>query len=367
MTASSRGTIAVDVRMIEASGIGTCIAEWLPRLIVARPDVQFVLLGAASVLRDLPWTRASNVRVIGLDAPIYSVREQIALLHRIPKDADVFWSPHYNIPLAWRGRLVVTIHDLAHIALPEFVRGTHRRAYARFMFHQVSRSADAIIANSDFTQTEFERVVGVRRAKPEVVHLGVNGGWFEVPPSPTPHPARYLLYVGNVKPHKNLGRLVEAFAQLLSGMECDLLIVGKNEGFLTEDRAVRVAAARLAPRVQLLGAVSPGLLKRYVAHAEALVLPSLYEGFGLPALEAMACGCPTIVSRAAALPEVCGDAALYCDPLNPASIAGAMSRVLSEPELRETLRCRGIERARRFTWERSARRLLGIFDRVLAE
>lgn len=361
-----QGTIAVDARMIDASGIGTCVAQWLPRLIAARPELDFVLLGPARVLRDLPWTHRSNVRVIGVDAPIYSLREQISLLRCIPRDTDVFWSPHYNIPLAWRGRLVVTIHDLVHIALPEVVNGAHRRAYARFMFHRVSRSAEAIATDSDFTRREFERLVGARRAKPEVVHPGVDGSWFEVPPSPTPHPGRYLLYVGNVKPHKNLGRLVEAFAQVLSGVECDLLIVGKNEGFLSPDSGLRGAAAALGPRVQLLGEVSQGLLKRYVAHAQALVLPSLYEGFGLPPLEAMACGCPAIVSQTASLPEVCGDAALYCDPLDPASIAGAMLRVLTHPELRDMLRCRGLQRARRFSWESSARMLLNIFDRVLA-
>jgi len=98
----------------------------------------------------------------------------------------------------------------------------------------------------------------------------------------------------------------------------------------------------------------------------ALVLPSLYEGFGLPPLEAMACGCPTIVSRAASLPEVCGDAAEYCDPLDSGSIAAAIARVLEDPKLRETLRCRGLERARHFTWERSARGALSVLDRVLA-
>ena len=352
--------------MIEASGIGTCVAQWLPRLIAARPDLDFVLLGPAFVLRDLPWTHGSNVLVIGLDAPIYSLREQISLLRCIPRWADVFWSPHYNVPLGWRGRLVVTIHDLAHLALPEFVNGAHRRAYAQFMFHRISRSADAIVTDSDFTRMEFERLVGVRRAQPEVVHLGVDRSWFEVPPSPAPHPGRYLLYVGNVKPHKNLGRLVEAFAQVLSGVECDLLIVGKNAGFLSPDTGLRGAAAALGPRVQLLGEVSQGLLKRYVAHAEALVLPSLYEGFGLPPLEAMACRCPAIVSQTASLPEICGDAALYCDPLDPASIAEAMLRVLTQPDLRDTLRRRGLQRARQFTWERSARTLLGIFDRLLA-
>jgi len=366
MTAATRGTITVDARMIGASGIGTCLVEWLPRLIAARPELDFVLLGPAGVLAEFEWTRRPNARVVDLDVPIYSVREQITLPLRVPRRTGVFWSPHYNVPLAWRGRLVVTIHDLAHLALPEFVSGPHRRAYARFMFRQVSRSADAIMTDSEFTRSEFERLVGIGRAAPVVVHLGVGREWFEIPPSPAPHPRPYLLYVGNVKPHKNLVRLLEAFGRLPSSLDCDLLLVGKNDGFRGADTAVRSAAIRLGPRVQLVGAVSQGLLKRYVAHTEALVLPSLYEGFGLPPLEAMACGRPTIVSRSASLPEVCGDAALYCDALDPASIAEAITRMLTDHELREALRCRGLERARRFTWDRSARAALNVLERVLA-
>lgn len=366
MPTEGRPTIAVDARMIRASGIGTYVSEVLPRVIAARPEIGLALLGPASLLQELPWTRTPNVRIIEVDAPIYSAREQIALARNVPPSSSVFWSPHYNIPLAWRGRLLVTVHDVAHLALPQFFGGFHRQAYARFMLRRVSRSADAIITPSEFTRMEFERLVGVPRARLEVVPDGVSQLWFNVPPSPTPHPKPYLLYVGNVKPHKNLGRLLEAFGQIAPRIPCDLLILGKDEGFRTEDSAVQAAAGRLGPRVQLLGALPQGILQRYVAHAEALVLPSLYEGFGLPPLEAMACGRPAIVARAASMPEVCGDAACYFDPLDSASIAKAILRVLEDPQLRETLRCRGLERARHFTWERTTGATLAILDRVLA-
>lgn len=365
MSFPSRPTIAVDARLVGASGIGTYLSELLPRMIAARPGLGFTLLGPASVLAGLPWTRAGNVRVVDLGSPIYSLREQIALPLTIPAGTDVFWSPHYNIPLGWRGRLVVTVHDLAHLAMPEFVTGAHRRAYAGFMFRQVARKADAIIAVSDFTRAEFERLVGTRRAMPEVVHSGVDRGWFEVPPIASPYPRPYLLYVGNIKPHKNLGRMLDAFGQVASRIPCDLLILGKEEGFLNGDRTVRSAAERLSPRVRMLGSLPQEQVKQYVAHAEALLLPSLYEGFGLPPLEAMACGRPAIVSRAASLPEICGDAAIYCDPLDSTSIASAIMRILEEPALRETLRGRGLERARHFTWERSTQGTLAILERVL--
>ena len=352
--------------MIRASGIGTYLSELLPRMIAARPQLAFDLLGPAPVLNGLTWTRAGNVRIVDVAAPIYSVREQLALLWNIPRRANLCWSPHYNIPLAWRGRLAVTVHDVAHLALPEFVGGAHRLAYARFMFRRIARRADAIITVSDFTATEFDRLVGTPGTKPQVVHSGVDRAWFEIPPSDRPHPRPYILYVGNVKPHKNLGRLLEAFGQVASRIRCDLLILGKNEGFLSGDPVVAAAAGRLAPRVQLLGALPQERLRQFVAHADALVLPSLYEGFGLPPLEAMASGCPAIVSQVASLPEVCGDAAIYFNPLEPASIGAAILRVLEEPGLRETLKRRGLERARQFTWEGTAARTLAILERALA-
>ena len=131
MASSSRPSIAVDARLIGASGIGTYLRELLPRLISARDYLRFTLLGPGSTLSELAWTRAPNVQVVELGAPIYSVREQVALPLSIPAGTDVFWSPHYNIPLAWRGRLIATIHDLAHLALPELVAGAHRRASER--------------------------------------------------------------------------------------------------------------------------------------------------------------------------------------------------------------------------------------------
>jgi glycosyltransferase involved in cell wall biosynthesis len=352
--------------MIGPSGIGTYISELVPRMIAARPDFHFVLLGPASVLAALPSADAPNVRVVALDAPIYSAREQVALALRAPRESTLFWSPHYNIPLAWRGRLLVTVHDLAHVALPQLFGGYHRQLYARFMLRRVSRVATAVITPSEFTHREFQRLLGGRQVKPEVVHNGVSIKWFNLAPTPRPYARPYLLYVGNVKPHKNLGRLLEAFAKLTVRVDSDLLILGKVEGLRTADANVLAAVERLHPRVQLMGAVSQAALEQYLAHAAALVLPSLYEGFGLPPLEAMACGCPAVVARAGALPEVCGDAAGYFDPLDPSSIADAIEQVLTDRGLRERLRCRGVERARRFSWDESARSTLAIVDRVLA-
>jgi glycosyltransferase involved in cell wall biosynthesis len=143
------------------------------------------------------------------------------------------------------------------------------------------------------------------------------------------------------------------------------VIVGKQEGLITADRTVNAAVPALGGRVRLTGEVDQHSLEQFFAHADALVFPSLYEGFGLPALEAMACGCPAIVSRAGSLPEVCGDAALYFDPMNPAELAASITQVLSSSDVRLDLRERGRRHAAQFQWDRCAERTLGLLEELV--
>ncbi|MFQ5349259.1 MAG: glycosyltransferase family 4 protein, partial [Thermoanaerobaculia bacterium] len=197
---------------------------------------------------------------------------------------------------------------------------------------------------------EFHRLVGGPRGVEWVVPNGVDPGWLETrPAAATERP--YFICVGNVKPHKNLGRLLEAFAGLARELPHDLVLAGRRRGFLTGDPEVSRRAERLGERVRLTGFLEAAELRRAVAGATALVLPSLYEGFGLPAIEAMACGRPVLAARAGALPEVCADAALYCDPRDPHDIASGLRRLAVDPELASRLAEAGVERARRFSWE----------------
>jgi len=347
--------IAVDARMIDHSGIGTYLRALLPRLVAGNPDLDFALLGDVRVLAAEAWTAAPNCAIVPCDAPIYSIREQL----RVPLaagDVDLFWAPHYTIPIGYRGRLLVTVHDLCHLALPHLFGGAHRRLYARMMFAAVRHRATAVITVSEFTRREFEDRVGAPRQPVTVIPNGVDTAWFDVAAGERPEPGPYIVAVGNVKPHKNLGALVRAFARLVDHIPHRLIIVGRDEGFRTGDGETPRLAAALGDRVRFTGHVPLDELRRMVAHAELLVLPSLYEGFGLPALEAMACGCPVAVSNAASLPEVCGDAAAYFDPTRPDEIAAVIVSLLVDPGRRAELRRRGVERARRFTWEAAAQR-----------
>ena len=166
-----------------------------------------------------------------------------------------------------------------------------------------------------------------------------------------PHKNPYFLYVGNIKPHKNLGTLIRAFNSLVEDFPYDLVLVGKREGFITGDSATILRAGEQSGRVHFTDHVDDGVLKQYMAHAEALVFPSLYEGFGLPPLEAMAAGCPVIASSAASIPEICGDAALYCDPHSSEDIAGKIRLLAGDVTLRNELRRKGVKHAKQFTWD----------------
>jgi glycosyltransferase involved in cell wall biosynthesis len=359
-----RPRVSVDARMVNASGIGTYLNNQLPRNIDSRPGWKFSLLGSPDELRECSWALAPNVTIVPCDAVIYGIGEQIQLATRIPADTDVMWSPHYNIPLAYRGRLLVSIHDVCHVALPELVQGIHRRAYTRVMLRQVRRRASRILFPSAFTAGEFHRLVGDPGPKAATVPYAVSPSWFAVRPLRRLHPRPYLLFVGNVKPHKNLGTLIQAFGRIAESVPHDLVVVGKHAGFITGDTPAVAIANSLGDRVHFAGKVPGETLEQFVVNADALVLPSLYEGFGLPPLEAMACGCPTVVSRAASLPEMCGDASLYFDPLNVDELAATLLRVLTNPEVRQDLRQRGRQHVTRYSWDSCAEKTLGFLEQL---
>jgi glycosyltransferase involved in cell wall biosynthesis len=234
--------------------------------------------------------------------------------------------------------------------------GAARIAYARTMFHMVRRRASHILTVSDFTRRELKNYVGTSRAPVTVTHEGVDPVWLRVDKTSTVRPrARpYLLFVGSVKPHKNLRGTIGAFAQLTDRYPGDLVVVGDHEAQRTVDREAVARGDALNGRVEFTGRIDDAKLQAYVAHADALVFPSLYEGFGLPPLEAMAAGCPCVVSNRGALPEVCGDAALYCDPLDDGDIARKVWSLLENSALRHRQIERGYTHAREFSWDTTA-------------
>jgi glycosyltransferase involved in cell wall biosynthesis len=275
---------------------------------------------------------------------------------------DLLWSPDYTIPLAHSGRLFVTIHDVVHLAMPEIAPGPAKQLYARTMFGAVRRRARAMVFDTAFSRGEFLRLVGAPNGETSVVHLGVDESWRHASSLERPHARPYIVYVGNVKPHKNLGVLVRAFASLADAIPHDLVIIGRREGLRTADQTVEREAEALGDRVWFTGEVPFERLQAYVAHASALVTTSLYEGFGFPPLEAMAAGCPAVVSRIPTHQEMCGDAVEYCDPRDPADVARVINRVLDDSQL---LRTRGAHRVAELTWLRCAEKTLEVVESAL--
>ena len=359
------GEIVVDARMLYASGIGVYLSNLLPRVIRLCADVRFFLLGPADRLSSESWTHQPNVKVLDCTCPIYSVQEQLKLVWKCLGYSRALWVPHYNIPLLWPGKLVVTVHDVNHLALQRLLQGWTKKTYARFMFAAVRAKAHEVICVSEFTKKELMNRVGVDAARITVVHNGIDEKWFDLVKDEESSSSPYLLFVGNVKPHKNLVRLIQAFALLIHRIPHNLLIVGTKEGLITLDSAALEAAAALGDRVQFTGHVSQSDLFRYFANAAALTFPSLYEGFGFPPLEAMAAGCPVLVSNQASLPEVCGKAAVYFNPYDIHDIAEKMELMVSDPSLTCLLRDKGRERAREFSWDVSAMETVSVLRKLL--
>ena len=343
----SMKNITVDARMINASGIGTVIQNILANLIQQRPQWIFTVIGREEILNKYDFIKYSNVNLVYCYAPIYSLREQFELPIKIPKETDLVWIPHYNIPVLYFGKMIVTVHDVFHLAMPQFVNGILKRLYARIMFNMVSIKANKIIAVSHFTETELERYVHIDKNKVRVIYNGIDENWFRLAKGTNIRCNPYILYVGNVKPHKNLKVLLKAFSKLNTKEKYDLIIVGKKDGFITNDEEIK---NYISSNVYFTGYVENNLLKQYYKQASLFVYPSLYEGFGLPPLEAMACGVPVIASNIPAVAEVVGDAALLFDPLDEVELKNNIEILLHDSALRNIIIQRGFQRCQTYNW-----------------
>ncbi|MEP9356971.1 glycosyltransferase family 1 protein [Xanthobacter sp. KR7-65] len=340
-----RKVVAVDARMALSSGIGVYTREILVSLAKSRPDWTFRLMGCPDGIATFQGLR--NLEYRAVTSKIYSIGEQAELPWALDRDVSALWVPHYNIPVFAKVPLVVTVHDLAHLADATAAGGLHRRIYARVLMEMIRRKASTILFVSKFSRAEFLRLIGRPSCPVDVTLNAVAPIWKEAlseSAAERPPGKRYLIYVGNVKPHKNLKGLLAAMVRIAPEHDVNLVIAGKRDGFLRGDSEIEHQAAALGDRVQFLGAVADTQLTHWVRHAEALVLPSFYEGFGLPPLEAMAVSCPTVVSDIQPIREVCGEASEYISPHDSADIARGIARVLSNSEYAEQLRAKGRER-----------------------
>jgi glycosyltransferase involved in cell wall biosynthesis len=261
---------------------------------------------------------------------------------------------------------VVTVHDLAFERFPEQYPAAKQR-YLRLMTRIGTRRATKVIAVSRATGRDLVELYGVPQLKIEVIPNGLSAGFGRPTAAALEQfrvdrvlPPEFFLFVGTLQPRKNLETLLRAYALVCGQTDWPLIVVGAA-GWLYDPVFHLVRQLGIGERVQFIGYAPGEELPYLYSAASVFVLPSRYEGFGLPVLEAMACGTPVVTSDRSSLPEVAGDAALLIDPERPQSIADALLRLACDPALRQELAARGLQRAAPFTWRRSAEATLAVY------
>jgi glycosyltransferase involved in cell wall biosynthesis len=284
---------------------------------------------------------------------------------------DVFHSTGNLLPRRMRCHSVVTVHDFQYHYYPEYF-GALRRIYLQHTVPRSMRQADAVLCVSKFTKRNAMELYGIPQEKLVVIHEA--GLWLDEQATAVDGSivkgkfglgGPFLLSAGSSMPHKNLGRLIEAFGSILHRIPHNLVIVGEPFG---HESAISKAIERFANghrhRILVTGFVDRADLLGLYRCADAFVFPSLFEGFGIPALEAMGCGCPVVASRATSLPEIVGTAGEFFNPGDVDDIANALLRVCSDTTLRESLRARGFARATEFSWEKMGVETMQLYKRI---
>ena len=355
-------------------GIGTYIRNLIRHLARIDRTSEYVLIVQPADI-EIAAELGENFRTVPDWSRAYSVREQLTIPLDLRREhVDLFHAPHYVLPPLVPCKAVVTIHDCIHLRFPQYLPNRLAYVYARGSLWIATHRASRVLTVSETSKRDILRYFRVPERKIDVIYNAIDERLGEAPSEQEVAQVReryqlndpFVLYTGNIKPHKNLERLIEAFNTLRRGglESVKLVIIGDEiSKYATLRRAVH--RYKLHKHVRFFGFVSDKTLASLYRLASVFVFPSLYEGFGLPPLEAMAAGTPVITSNVSSLPEVVGDAAILINPYEPDAIAEAMRRVLTDPALRDDLRQRGLNRVREFSWERSVTRVREIYGEVL--
>jgi glycosyltransferase involved in cell wall biosynthesis len=281
----------------------------------------------------------------------------VALWYQRPQ---LFFSPGYNSPVGWPKPFIFTLHDLNHLCVPDNSNAA-KRAYYKHIVRPACHQAAFVLTVSEYSKREISAWAGVSEQK--IVNVGNGAGYPFTPDGPRHEPGYpYLLYVGSHKPHKNLDRLLKAYAISDTCREVRLVMTGTPSLSLRS----QIQELSLSEQVQFANLASNEALARLYRGALAFVFPSLYEGFGLPPLEAMACGIPVLTSNVCSLPEVMGNAGVLVNPLDVEAIADGIRRLVQDGELRARLRQAGLLRAKEFSWDETARKTLEVLHMAAA-
>ncbi|MEK6755735.1 MAG: glycosyltransferase family 1 protein [Bacteroidota bacterium] len=363
--------IAIDARKYFDFGIGTYIQNLSRALSDLDSRHRYSLLVS---VEDSPrvecppnWTK----QIVNFKK--YSPGELMLLGYRTRKQgADLLHIPHYTLPIGLKGRSVVTVHDLIHVKFP-WCFTLPQRMYAHAVLSHVARHAGAIITGSEHAKVDVVDTLHVDERKVYPIYHGIQPGFERLRDEQKIIDFKrrfqlrnpFVLYVGNIKPHKNIPTLLQAFKSIVSWRkDVELVFVGE---LLSNDEPLSILAQSLGitKNIRNLGRLSKDDLICSYNAAEVLVLPSLYEGFGFTAVEAMACETPVVASNAASLPEVIADAGIIFEAASPNALENALRSVLVDARLRNELVAKGKKNIQRFSWDRAARETLRVYETVL--
>ena len=367
--------VAIDIRKVHDFGIGTYVRNVVREL--ARQDrTNEYLLISQPADRDLASQVGPNFRGIVDRSGNYSLPEQLSIPLLLARErVDVFHAPHYVLPPLVRCPSVVTIHDCIHLMFPQYLPNRLASTYARALMWNATHRASHVLTVSEASKRDILRFFRIPPGNITVVPNALDERFGIGPDEEDLHRTReryqlhapFVLYVGNIKPHKNVERLIEAFALVRTGplAHVKLLIIGDEiSKYPTLRRTVH--RLKLHKHVRFFGFVDDRTLASLYRLATVFAFPSLYEGFGLPPLEAMASGTPVVTSNVSSLPEVVGEAAILVEPEDVNAIAHGLRKVLLDESLRTDLRARGLARAAEFSWARSVATIHRIYTEAAA-
>lgn len=364
--------IAYDLRRIANLGIGQYMKALVKSVARLAPHNEYLLIMAPGTehLLEIP----ASAKLMIARSGYYSVSEQFELPKLLRKySVDLLHAPHFVVPLRKTCPTIVTIHDVIHLVYPKDIRSPIGRVYANLMMKGAVKVADKVITVSEYSKQEIIRLTSVDPAKIKVVHAFLPENIRQVGDLVSLNAISsrygierpYILYLGIFHERKNHAGLLRAFAELArGGYDLDLVISGPVD----KGKAALSALAEelgISARLKFAGFVPDRDLPGLLSGAAIYACPSLYEGFGLTPLEAMACGVPVVCHGGTSLPEVCGEAALYSDAREPEQFAGALRKVLDDPELRGRMVQLGFQNVQRFSNEASAKATLTLYGELL--
>ncbi len=345
------------------TGISVYARNLLPELQTLEP----------TIISSQPFSRFNHHSIPFNLTPEYGFKGHVRRLwwlqNSLPKlyqqlGSRLIFSPLPEAPIYSNCRVIVTVHDLIPLRFPRLLSPLTN--YFRYFVPQILRQAVHIICDSDSTALDLENFYQISRSKITTIPLAYDQENFTCQdPLTKPSEERYFIYIGRQDAYKNLERLIDAFSCVGHKTDTQLWFVGPQDRRYTPNLMAQVKALKLVNRVRFLDYVTYTELPHLLRGALALTFPSLWEGFGLPALEAMACGTPVIASNLSSLPEVVGDAAILIDPYNVDELADAMGMLAKDNQLREELSGKGIEHVKSFSWQKTGRQTVDVINRFL--